>query len=131
MRLLHTIFLLLLLATPGCNKKKKPSAEDPAPAQVPVAPADSSTFKCGDLPPEPEQFGWSDSTLDVNNNIKAFFTNPSNADEVIVVVQGDAFGFNKMLNYNLRTKTRKHLANLGQYLPSINMAGWIVFSTAE
>jgi hypothetical protein len=124
------IFLLLTLALFCCKKKQDPAPAEESPVAAPVSPTDTG-FMCGNLPPYPEPFGWTDSTRNVNNNVLAFFSNPLNADELIVVVEGDAFGYNQMANYNLKTKTRKNLAALDQYLPSVNSKGWIVYSTAE
>ncbi len=130
MKILPGILFLSLLFYAGC--KKKGSSEEPQPQQpVPVAPQDTIQFKCQDLPPDPVPFGWTDSTADPNKNVKCFFYNPLDADEVIAVVEGDMSGYNQMVNVNLRTKVRKNLAPIDDFLPSINSKGWIVYSTLD
>ncbi len=57
--------------------------------------------------------------------------NPLNGDEMIVVVDGDLFGYNKMFNINLKTKQQKFLANIDDFTPDVNARGWILFSTYE
>jgi hypothetical protein len=125
-------FILLIAVTcllACCRKKESTPEPDPEPAG-PVVPADTG-FKCGNLPPSPYPFAWIDSTFDENRNVNAFFRNPLNGDEVIVIVNGDAFGYNKMINYNLKLKQSKLLATVDSYLPDVNSKGWIVYSTAE
>jgi hypothetical protein len=124
-----TILFIALGATLSCRKHEIPPEQ---PAQVPpVEVPDDTSYKCGPLPPPPQIFGWTDSTTDENKNINAFFRNPLNGEELIVVVNGDAFGYNKMFAFNLRTKQSKFLAALDRFVPDVNSRGWIVFSTAE
>lgn len=85
-------------------------------------------LKCQALPPEPKPFGWKDTTYDENKNINAFLFNPISPNEIICVVNGDAFGKNKMFNYNILTKQAVYLATLGNYLPQVNKNGWITYS---
>jgi len=131
MKLLVSILMLLFIFSTGCRKKEN-SQEQPIEQPVtPATPADTPTLKCADLPPVPVPFGWTDTTADPGKNVKSFFFNPLNADEVIAVVEGDAFAYNQMINVNLRTKVRTNLAALDNFLPSINAKGWIVYSTAD
>jgi hypothetical protein len=83
------------------------------------------------LPPPPQPFGWTDSTGNVDKNINAFLHNPVNPNEIIYVVNGDLFGFNKMYSIHVPTKQIKYLATLGEYLPQMNNYGWLVFSDVD
>jgi hypothetical protein len=124
----RTIILILFtcLFVAGC-KKNKSSAEN-APEELPVVTVPDTGLKCQALPPTPEPFGWKDTMNDENRNINAFLFNPVNPNEIICVVNGDAFGKNKMLNYSIVTKQANYLATLGNYLPQVNQNGWIVYS---
>jgi hypothetical protein len=110
----------------SCNKKKTepPVEEQPAPPLV-------ETKFCNELPPAPQPFGWYDSTADENTNINAFIVNPVNGDEIMCIVNGDLLGYNKMYNYNVPSKTAKYIASIGNFLPSVNKNGWILFSTLD
>src|SRR5690606_10670155 len=83
---------------------------------------------CGAIPDPPTGFTWTDSTTNVNTNIKAFFYNPANSEEMLVITEGDIQGNNRLIRVHLRTRVSTHLGNLGDYLPSINSQGQIVFS---
>ena len=119
------IFVITIIIFAGCRKKQDPEPLAPVPPPVVIS------SPCKDLPPAPLPFGWKDSTVDENKNINAFFVNPVNADEIICVVNGDAFGYNKMYSFHVPSKTATLLALLGSHLPSVNKFGWIVFSTAD
>lgn len=124
-----TIFLLCIVFS--CKDKKKnvgPVTEPPTPP--PVVNPDTG-LKCTALPKTPEPFGWTDSTVDVNRNVKAFIYNPINASEIIYVVYGDIFAYNRMYNMNVVTKQTVTLPPLGRFLPSVNKNGWITFSSID
>jgi hypothetical protein len=119
-------FLLLLAASCGKKKAKTP----PDDTYVPVVSKDTG-FKCAELPPPSSTFGWADTTTDENKNVNAFFRNPVNADEVVFVVNGDMYGFNKMYSLHIPSRRMTFHGNLGPYLPQINKYGWIVYSNSE
>src|SRR5690242_19561766 len=97
MKIFFRTLLFSILIQTAC-KKTDPSPEpEPAKPVTPVTPKDTM-FKCEDLPPDPVPFAWTDSTTNPDNNVKAFFFNPLKSDEVIAVVEGDAFGYNKLVN---------------------------------
>jgi hypothetical protein len=118
-------FLLFL----ACKPKDKTAPEDPAPATSYLT-VDTS-LKCHDIPPAPPPFGWLDSTLNNDENIKSYIFNPVNPDEVICLVEGDITGYNKLFTFNLMTKTKIQLANISQFLPSVNNNGWILYSSVD
>ena len=128
MRLILVIFVAALCLT-GCKKEPPPPGAPDKPEPVtPVSPQDT---ECKAIPPPPAGFYWRDSTGDVFKDINAFFHNPLNGDEVIVIVNGNLQGSNQMMAVNLVSKSTRFLANLDQYLPSVNSAGWILFSTVD
>jgi hypothetical protein len=113
----------------GCHPKKNSEPEAPAetaPVSTPVA-----TEQCRDLPPAPPNFGWTDSTVDVYENVVAFMGSPLDNDEIVCVVEGNINGFNQIFTYNVKTQQKKVLGNAGPFLPSINKNGWVVYSTAD
>ncbi|MCC6371288.1 MAG: hypothetical protein IT236_09815, partial [Bacteroidia bacterium] len=120
--------LILIFFVFGCKKNKNSSTVDPSEPPITI---ENSAFKCATLPPAPVPFGWKDTTTNVDHNINTFMFNPSNPDEVIIVVNGDMFGYNKMYCYNVRTQSNKYLATLDNFKPSINKYGWIVYSTVD
>jgi len=123
---LSKILLLVALVLGACRPKK---TVEPAPV---VPPAETkSPFTCAELPPTPVPFGWTDSTTNVNENINAFMYNPANPDEVLVVVNGDIQGYNKLFCYNIRTGKKTYLGSLGNYVPSVNQRGWVIFGTSD
>jgi hypothetical protein len=124
---LRTLFISLAATVimASCNKKKDPPppVKEPDPVITPS--------ECRELPPVPEPFGWQDSTNDEDRNVNAFIVNPANANEIICVVNGNANGYNKLIVYDVPSKTSKYLATLGSHLPSVNQSGWIVFNTSD
>jgi hypothetical protein len=132
-RILSGILVLALFIL-GCEKKQS----DPKPAN-PVAPTTTSGSTgtpapdpdCGNLPDPPPGFQWIDSTFDANKKISAFFYNPTNAQEIMVVVEGDQLGGNQLFSVNLVSKNIQLIAQLDNYLPSINNKGWILFSNVD
>ncbi len=125
MRILHVIFVLSLWCFFSCDKNKK--KDDPQPPATTQG-QDSVISDCKNLPPAPQPFGWTDTTIDVNKNVNAFFVNPLNPNEIVYIVNGDVFGYNKMYTVNLPSKQTTFLASVGKYLPQVNKNGWIVFS---
>ncbi len=128
MKSTHLIIVLALFVF-GCREKYKITPVEPE-APAPVITHDTG-LKCTALPPTPEPFGWKDSTGDNSKNIKAFIYNPINANEIICVVNGDITGYNQLFNYNIVTKQKTYLANLGDFLPSVNHKGWIAYSNVD
>jgi hypothetical protein len=120
------LFILFILTLCDCKKKQ----DEPEPAEEPVAPVDTG-LGCRDLPSAPQPFGWTDTTIDPNQNIMAFVINPVNPDEAIIVVEGDIYGYNKMYNFHIPTRNNKYLASLGEFPPQVNKRGWILYSNAE
>jgi len=120
------IFFISAFFIAACHKKTKaPEEEVPVPTEdVAIEPG----VKCEDLPPAPVPFGWQDSTGDPNKSINAFLFDPLNADKIIYVVNGDAFGYNKLYFYTIPTKQARYICTLGNYLPQVNHKGWITFS---
>jgi hypothetical protein len=126
---INFILLLSWLLISACKKEKKTTVtETPLPA---ASNQDTSAFSCKDLPPTPVPFGWRDTTTNVNQNINAFMFNPANPDEVVIVVNGDMFGYNKMFCVNVRTQQSVYLGNLDSHLPSVNQNGWVVYSSFD
>lgn len=124
MKFLSGIILTCLLILGACAKKDKQADIPPEPVIVTL----DTTIRCGDLPPTPKPFGWQDSLNDENKNINAFLFNPVNDNEIIYVVNGDAFGYNKLFVYDIPTKKATQLGILGDYLPQVNKRGWITYS---
>lgn len=122
-------FIFLLLSISACKKKQTPTTVIDDPVTVPTA--DTSPFKCTSLPPTPLPLGWSDSTAGPDHEINTYLFNPANPNEIIIVVNGDIFGYNKMFCYNVPTGALTYLATLDDYPPSINKNGWIVYSTVD
>lgn len=122
---LYIIICCLALAF-SCKKKK--AAETIEPEPLPQVEITDDRPACEKLPDAPKPLGWRDSILDQNTNVNAFISNPLNSDEVLCVVNGDIFGFNKLLNKNIVSKNIKQLAILGDYLPQVNKEGWITFN---
>jgi len=116
-------FLFLM----SCKKDKDNTVtENPS-----TIPEDTSVFACKNLPAAPQPQGWRDTTTDENKNINTYMFNPANPDEIIYVVNGDMFGFNKMYNYHIPTRRTTYLANVSEFAPQINKYGWILFSTVD
>lgn len=127
-RILVLLFLLIVFAAcKGKKKKDLPPQEEQPPVVIPGNPE----LECKALPPEPQPFGWADTTTDVNKNINTFFFNPINPNEVIYIVNGDISGYNKMFTYNIPAQVTTFLASVGPYCPKVNKRGWIVFSTVD
>lgn len=119
---------LLALVLLSCNKKK------PTVSPVPSPPAGGSTDTgslCRTLPPSANPAGWIDSIGDENKNINAFLFHPLDPDQIIFVVNGDAFGYNKLFFYHIPTRQARYVCPLGQFLPQVNARGWISFSDVE
>jgi len=121
--------MLLGIALSACRKKAAPAA-DPA-LTVPVNQTDGLDFTCGALPPTPPAFGWKDSIPNQDQSINAFFYNPLNPNQIVYVVNGDEFGYNKVFFYNILTRQSIRLCDNSEYLPRMNRNGWIVYSTAD
>lgn len=127
MRVICYIICILLITGVSCNKKDKPAVK-----QTPATPVIPDTgLKCQNLPPTPEPFGWRDSVIDVNKSINAFLFDPVNPDQIIFVVNGDAFGYNKLFFYTIPTQQARYICTLGKFLPQVNHKGWITFSDVE
>lgn len=109
----------------------KPSKSTPAVDTPPPLITVDSVNACLDLPATPIPFGWTDSTTDESKNINAFIYNPLNPDEVICRVNGDLYGFNQVINFNLITKNAIPLGGTGYFLPQMNQFGWLVFSSSD
>ncbi len=125
----HAVYVLLFcVLLGGCRKKEDPAPEPDPPTNTPDTVADPD---CKSLPPPPSGFNWVDSTGDDEKNVIAFFYNPVNSEEVLLITRGNIQGANRLINYNLRTGTTIHLGNTGEFLPSINHKGWILFSDAN
>lgn len=125
----HPAFYILMLAivlAVSCKKKKDAEYVEPEP--LPEVKITDDRPACDKLPEAPKPLGWRDSIFDQNTNVNAFIPNPLNADEVLCVVNGDMFGFNKLLVKNVVTKSEKVLAILGDYLPQVNKEGWVTYS---
>jgi hypothetical protein len=119
--------LFLIVSISACDKKTPPPVvETPPPVVVDSQP---SIYTCEKLPPAPNIFGWRDSTTDANKNINTFMFNPANPNEMLLVVNGDITGFNKMYYYHIPTKTSRYIAAASHFPPSVNKFGWVVFST--
>lgn len=127
LRVLNIIFALCLFCLFSCKKDKKQNDTPASTSQD----KDSLSSDCKNLPPTPQPFGWTDTTIDVNKNVNAFFVNPLNPDEIVYVVNGDIFGYNKMFTVNLPKKQTIFLASISGYLPQVNQYGWIVFSDLD
>src|SRR5688572_8445948 len=121
-----TIIMCCFVLSTGCKNK-----EDPPPVIVEPPPPVVVPDDCKPLPETPEPFGWYDSTIDVNRNINAYFVNPISPDEVIYIVNGDIQGYNKMFAYHIPSKQATYLANVGEFLPSMNSRGWLVYGTSD
>jgi hypothetical protein len=121
----HYLILLLFLCF-ACNKKNDSPAD---PGEDPVV--DQPQSLCKDLPPTPEPFGWQDSITDPDKNVNAFIINPVNPNQVVIVVNGDMYGYNKMFSYDIPNKQLKYLATISNHLPSVNPKGWILYSTLD
>ena len=126
MRPIYYIVFFVLVLSAACGKKDKPPTNDPPITPIVEVPVEE--FKCQDLPLPVESFEWIDSTGVGDKNINAFLFDPINPDNLILVVNGDGFGYNKLQIYNIPTKTVKLLGVLGEFLPQINNKGWITFS---
>lgn len=125
-RLLYIIPVMMVLVLFSCRKKKTTDAVSPEP--LPQVSYSDDRPACEKLPPTPVPLGWRDSTFDENTNVNAFLPNPLNSNEVLCVVNGDLFGFNKLFARNMVTKTQQQLSILGEYLPDVNARGWVTFS---
>jgi hypothetical protein len=119
------IFAILVFFIAACHKKNKSPEE--ATAVLPVVTNDTG-LKCQNLPPTPVPFGWQDSTTDGNKNINSFLFDPINPNGIIYVVNGDAFGLNKLFIYNIISKQANQVGMLSTFLPQVNRKGWIVYS---
>ncbi|MDI1353485.1 MAG: hypothetical protein PSX36_01115 [bacterium] len=129
--MMHRVLLIVLsfLLLASCHKKK---TEDPVEDPVPIVPFVPDTgLKCQALPAAPGPFGWNDSITNEQESITAFLKNPLNTNEFICLVKGDITGYNQLFTYNVITKNKIPLANLGNFLPSVNKNGWIVFSSVD
>ncbi len=124
----HIFVVLVSLFFLFCKKKKTENVVEPVP--LPVVGVTDELPVCTPLPPAPIPLGWRDSSYNEDSNVNAFVANPLNADEVMCVVNGDLFGFNKLINRNLVSRAQKQIAILGNYLPDVNKNGWITFSDA-
>lgn len=127
MKLLYVICFFSLVGLASCKKKEKQPEEGPS---SPVVIPDNEPV-CEDLPPPPVPFGWYDSIPDKNTCINAFLFDPVDANKMIYVVNGDAFGTNKMFFYDIPSKKATFVCNLGNYLPQVNSKGWITYSDAD
>ncbi len=122
-------FTCLIMGLADCKKKQPPTTVVDSPVETPTA--DTSPFRCTSLPPTPLPLGWSDSTAGPDREINTYLFNPANPNEIIIVVNGDLFGYNKMFCYNVPTGALTYLATLDDYPPSVNKKGWVVFSTVD
>ncbi|WP_317896851.1 hypothetical protein [Aurantibacillus circumpalustris] len=128
-RSIYYIAFLSILLLSACGKKDKPPENNtPVP---PIVETPVEEFKCEDLPLPPPPFEWIDSLEDGNKNINAFLFDPVNSNKIIMVVNGDALGSNKLLFYDIPSKTAKYIYPLGKYLPQVNNKGWITFSDSQ
>lgn len=121
------LFVLAIIAI-ACDKKFSP----PTPIEPePIATITDTGFGCKSLPPAPEPFGFTDSTRDENENINCFMYNPANPEDLIIKVNGDIFGYNKIYKVNLPTRKFTLLGNGSDYLPQVNKKNWLVYSDIE
>lgn len=127
MKVLKSFCIVFLFILFFCSCKK-PKENTPAPAPPPSNP---SAMPCATLSAPPAGFYFKDSTINANQNIKAFFYNPLKDNEIIYVAEGDGFGYNKLYAYSILTKKTIYLGNCWNYLPQVNKQGWIVFSSAD
>lgn len=117
-----------MLAFLSCKKDKKIEPSTPTVINIPV---DTSYYVCKTIQAGPAPFGWRDSTTNSNQNINTFMFNPANPNEVILVVNGDGFGFNKMYSYNIPSTKLTYIATVSDFPPSINKYGWVLFSNQQ
>lgn len=121
------IFLFFTLLISGC-KKTDPVTEvssSEAPVSLSLLP------ECKSLPAPPDPFGWVDSSQIDDKNVNAFVYNPINANEILYIVNGDAFEQNKIYNYKYISQQRNYLSHCGNYIPQINSNGWMVFNQTD
>ena len=127
MNLIRIICISSLLVIASCKKKdKQPEEVTSTPVVIP-----DTEPKCEDLPPAPLPFGWYDTIVDKNKSINSFLFDPVDPNKVIYVVNGDAFGYNKLYFYNVPSKQATYICTLGAYLPQLNNKGWITFSDVD
>ncbi len=112
----------------ACDKKFDP----PTPIEPePITNITDTGFGCRTLPLPPEPFGFTDSTRDENENINCFMYNPANPEDLIIKVNGDIFGYNKIYKVNLPTRKFTFLGNGSDFLPQVNKKNWLVYSDIE
>ena len=122
------ILSLSLTLIISCKKEKSAPVSEPP---IQTIPADTSIYACKNLPAAPLPFGWRDTTSDPNKNINTYLYNPANPDQIIYVVEGDLFGYNKMFCFDVPLKKTTYLASISDFPPQINKYGWILYSTND
>lgn len=122
----------LCVALFSCQKKNDPPVDEPQPDPAPptVVSVDSN-FLCGTLPPTPGPFGWTDSTSAADQNVVAFTYDPLDPDRLIYIAKGDVSAYNLIRSRNLVSGSTADMGNAGEFLPSINKKGWMVYSNAD
>jgi len=127
--LLRVIYLgCLLLVFTSCDKKVAP----PTPIEPdPIGTIQDTGFGCKTLPVAPQPFGFTDSTRDQNENVNYFTYNPSNPEDLIIKINGDIFGYNRIYKLNLPSRQFTLLGNGSDFPPHINHKNWVVYSNIE
>lgn len=128
MKPLYFIPVLLFIVLGAC--KKEPSIAVATP-DTPNIVLDTLAYRCETIPPPPTVFGYKDTTTDENQNINTFMYNPANPNEIVIVVNGYPVNPNKMYCFNIVQNKLTFLDNLGDFIPSINKKGWVVYSTID
>ncbi len=128
----HSLYILILFGLFfSCDKDKKPDPINTPTIPVVTVPVQNTIYTCSTLPTPPANFGWRDSITDLNKSINCFMYNPINLNEVILIVNGDITGYNKMYSYNIPTQKLKYIATASHFPPQINKYGWIIYSTID